>query len=83
MSSLPYPHARHDCIACRERDADVIVLADAYGPCERPATLCNRCVGMQVALQAAQQCGDTWDQPVTFTVALAPGRRATPAQVQP
>ena len=74
--TLPYPHARNDCEACRERDADVHVLGDEYNqPGKRPLLLCQSCLGKHIALQAIQRSGPELDQPFTISVTVAPGRR--------
>ena len=77
--TLPYPHARNDCEACRERDADVQVLGagdeDYRKPSERPVLLCQSCLGRYVAVQAIQRGGPELDQPLVISVAVAPGRR--------
>ena len=53
MTTLPYPHARNDCEMCREQDADVHVLGDAYNqPGKRPLLLCQNCLGKHAALRA-------------------------------
>ena len=53
---LPYPHARNDCGACHERDADVQVLgAEHDKPGERLLLLCQGCLERYVALQAIQR----------------------------
>jgi hypothetical protein len=75
---LPYPHARNDCTICRERDADVQVLAmgaENYGTPSWPSLMCGNCLGHHIALRAFHLTGDFCDQPFTVTVALAPGRR--------
>ena len=73
---LPCPHARNDCGACRERDADVQVLGDEYNtPGKRPLLLCQGCLGKHMALQAIQRGGPELDQPFVITVTVAPGRR--------
>ena len=39
--ALPYPHARNDCEICRERDADLYILGEAFNkPGKRPLLLC-------------------------------------------
>ena len=73
---LPYPHARNDCGACRERDADVQVLDERYDePDERPVLLCQGCLGRYMALRAIQEGGPALDQLVVISVTVAPGRR--------
>ena len=74
--SLPYPHARNDCGACRERDADVQVLGegrDRPGRC--PLLLCQGCPGAHITVMAIQHGGPELDRPFTITVTVAPGRR--------
>ena len=74
--NLRYPHARNDCGACRERDADVHVLGDEYNqPGKRHLLLCQGCLGRLIALQAIQRGGPELDQPFTISVTVAPGRR--------
>ena len=74
--SLPYPHARNDCGACRERDADVQVLGGEHDqPGKRPLLLCQGCLGAHIAVMAIQHGGPELDQPFTTTVTVAPGRR--------
>ena len=41
---LPYPHARNDCVMCRERDADFHVPARDL-PSGYTALYCRRCIG--------------------------------------
>ena len=39
--TLPYPHARNDYEICRERDADLYILGEAFNiPGKRPLLLC-------------------------------------------
>jgi hypothetical protein len=76
VTTLPYPHARNDCGACRERDADVHVLGGEYNEAgKRPLLLCQGCLGRHIALLAIQRGGPELDQPFTITVTVAPGRR--------
>ena len=73
---LPYPHARNDCGACRERDADVQVLGEGHDqPGRRPLPLCQSCLGAHIAVMAIQHGGPELDRPFTITVTVAPGRR--------
>jgi hypothetical protein len=41
---LPYPHARNDCVMCRERDADFHVPARDL-PNGYKALYCRQCIG--------------------------------------
>lgn len=78
--SLPYPHARNDCTACREQDADVELLGPDGGPQtpgKRPVELCQRCLGPHLAWRAIHDSGPNLDQPVTITLRPAAGRRST------
>jgi hypothetical protein len=78
--SLPYPHARNDCTACREHDADVELLAPDAGPHtpgKQPVELCQRCLGPHLAWRAIQHSGPGLDQPVTILLRPAAGRRST------
>ena len=76
MVSLPYPHARNDCGACRERDADVQVLGEEHDqPVRFPLLLCQGCLGAHIAVMAIQHGGPELDRPVMITVTVAPGRR--------
>ncbi|MGI8447567.1 MAG: hypothetical protein ACR2MP_10400, partial [Streptosporangiaceae bacterium] len=84
--TLPYPHARNDCGACRERDADVQLLGAEYEPAAphiRPVLLCQSCPGSHLALRAVHLSGDGLDGPVTFTMTVAPGRRPAPPGPRP
>ncbi|WP_239341992.1 hypothetical protein [Frankia sp. CiP3] len=67
--TLPYPHAHHDCAACGERDAD-LVLDDS-------TTLCERCAAWRLAhaLAAIPVGADGW----VVTLRIAPGRLLGPA----
>ena len=77
--SIPYPHTRNDCEMCREHDADVHVLGDAFNkPGKRQLLLCAECLGKHVALRVYQECGDYCDQPLAVIVTAAPGRRPAP-----
>jgi len=77
VTALPYPHARNDCVMCRERDADLHVLGEKYNqPGKRPFLVCQGCIGKHLALRAIQEGGPELDQPVVLTVTVAPGRRA-------
>jgi hypothetical protein len=71
---LPYPHARNDCVACRERDADVL-LPDESTPAKRPCQLCQGCLGTHLALKALYGAGPGLDGLVTVRLAVAPARR--------
>lgn len=64
---LPYPHARNDCGACRERDAEIELVQAEVG--KRPPVDCSGCFGAFLAYMAAQHAGPTFDTPVTITVA--------------
>ncbi len=76
MTARPYPHARNDCVMCRERDADLHVLGEKYNqPGKRPFLVCQGCIGKHLALRAIQEGGPALDQPVVVTVTVAPGRR--------
>ena len=76
MTALPYPHARNDCVTCRERDADLQVLGgNDSQPGKRPFLVCQGCIGQHLAVQAIQEGGPQLDQPVVITVTVAPGRR--------
>jgi hypothetical protein len=84
--TLPYPHARNDCGACRERDADVQLLGAEYeqpGRQPQPHVLCQSCLGSHLALRAIHLSGDGLDGPVTFTMTVAPGRRPGPPDPRP
>jgi hypothetical protein len=78
---LPYPHARNDCQACRERDADLRMLpdpdcTDRYQPArQHEIVLCAGCFGTQLAYQAVHNSGPHFDQPTTVTVALVDGQQ--------
>lgn len=73
---LPYPHARNDCGACREHDADVQVLGGEYEQAgERPLLLCQGYLGRYAVLQAIQQGGPKLDQPFTISLTVALGRK--------
>lgn len=75
--NLPYPHSRNDCEACREHDADVHVLGEAFNkPGKRPLFLCADCLGQHIALRAIQESGLALDQPIAVIVTVAPSRRA-------
>jgi hypothetical protein len=50
--SLPYPHARHDCDGCRERDAAMV--ATYPGQLGGPARWCTRCAGMALGILVSQ-----------------------------
>src|SRR5215470_10601205 len=40
-TALPYLHAHNDCEICRERDADLYILGEAFNkPGKRPLLLC-------------------------------------------
>jgi hypothetical protein len=70
---IPYPHRRNDCLACRERDADVQVLGEEYEDRrKRPLLLCQACLGAHVSVRAHQT--RLPGQPVTVSVKVAPGR---------
>ncbi|RSD26411.1 hypothetical protein [Amycolatopsis eburnea] len=72
---LPYPHARNDCRACRERDADVEVL-DEHGQPRTPRhELCRLCFGNLVTILATHESGPQLDQPVAVLFRPAEGRR--------
>lgn len=73
---LPYPHERNDCVACRERDADVELAEDPEPPVHvRPTLLCQRCLGKVLALRVLHGAGGDLSTPSTFTLTVAPGRR--------
>jgi hypothetical protein len=78
---LPCPHARNDCQACRERDADLRMLpdpdcTDPYQPArQHDLVLCARCFGTHLAYQAVHNSGPHFDQPTTVTVALVAGQQ--------
>lgn len=59
---LPYPHARNDCIICREADADFEIVEEALQPSDwtgrEPRRFCQRCVGRWVATMAMSRPGD-------------------------
>ena len=79
IPALPYPHQRNDCEMCRERDADVHVLGEAYNrPGKRPLLLCQHCLGPHMALRAISESGPVLDRPVAVTITVAPGRRHQP-----
>jgi hypothetical protein len=46
--ALPYPHARHDCHGCRERDA--AMAATWPGQLGGPARWCTRCAGTALGM---------------------------------
>lgn len=46
--ALPYPHARHDCDGCRERDA--AMTATYPGLVSRPLRWCTQCAGMALGM---------------------------------
>jgi hypothetical protein len=71
---LPYPHARNDCVACRERDADVL-LPDLSVPGKRAHQLCQGCLGQHLAWRAIQESGPGLDGLVTVRFTVAPERR--------
>lgn len=50
--SLPYPHARHDCDGCRERDAAMV--ATYTGIVSRPLRWCTRCAGTALGILVSQ-----------------------------
>jgi hypothetical protein len=77
--SLPYPHERNDCVACRERDADVELVEDPKPPAHvRPTLLCQRCLGKILALRVLHGAGRDLSAASTFTLTVAPGRRLRP-----
>jgi hypothetical protein len=81
---LPYPHARNDCTGCRERDADIQLLGAEYEhPGKRPVLLCQGCLGAHLALAAIHRSGAGLDEPVTFTMTVAPGRRPAAPEPRP
>lgn len=82
--TLPCPHARNDCGACRERDADVQLLGAEYElPGKQPVMMCQGCLGSHLALRAIHLSGDRLDGPVTFTMTVAPGRRPAAPDPRP
>ena len=75
-SVLPYPHARNDCVGCRERDAELHVLGEEYNPPgKREARYCRRCIGEFLLVQAIPQPGrrSPGDRLAVTVVALPPG----------
>ncbi|WP_372672663.1 hypothetical protein [Amycolatopsis kentuckyensis] len=72
---LPYPHARNDCVGCREFDADVELLDDAGEPRRPPHELCQGCLGKVVATLAGMDSGPDRDRPVTLHFRPARERR--------
>jgi hypothetical protein len=75
-AGLPYPHARHDCAICRERDADFHILgAQSSKPGKRPLLLCQRCLGPW-ALTQVYLGGE--DQHAVITLEPVPGRSLGP-----
>jgi hypothetical protein len=73
--TLPHPHARNDCGACRKRSADVRLPGAEYEhPGKQPVVLCKPCPGSHPALRAVHLSRDGLDGPATFTMTLAPGR---------
>jgi hypothetical protein len=59
---LPYPHARNDCIICREADPDFEIVQEALQPSDwtgrEPRRFCQRCVGRWIATMAMSRPGD-------------------------
>lgn len=57
-AALPSLPARNDCEMCREHEADVHVLGNAYNqPGKRSLLLCQGCIGKHIALRAVQEGG--------------------------
>src|SRR5687767_2540565 len=57
-SVLPCPHARNDCISCREMDADSEIVEEAleppsWTPGRPPRRFCQGCIGRWMVTQAA------------------------------
>ncbi|RSN38599.1 hypothetical protein DMC64_41780 [Amycolatopsis sp. WAC 04197] len=76
MTSIPYPHARHDCTGCRELDADVEMLDENGRSFKPPRELCRKCLGNVIPILAFDGSGPDMDQPVTVKMRPAAGRRA-------
>ncbi|GAA3711091.1 hypothetical protein GCM10022224_090660 [Nonomuraea antimicrobica] len=78
---LPYPHARNDCILCREMDVDFEIVEEAlepssWTPGRPPRRFCQGCIGRWMVTQAAYGRGSQTspDEPLKVTVTmLAPG----------
>ncbi|MGW0803628.1 hypothetical protein [Nonomuraea sp. NPDC002799] len=78
---LPYPHARNDCILCREMDADFEIVEEAleppsWTPGRPPRRFCQGCIGRWMVTQAVYGRGSqpSHDEPLKVTVTmLAPG----------
>ncbi|HEY3514580.1 MAG TPA: hypothetical protein VGL36_35700 [Kribbella sp.] len=75
VGKLPYPHERNDCVACRERDADVELVEDPASPAHvQPTLLCQGCLGKILALRVLHGAGADLSAASTFTLTVAPGR---------
>ncbi len=72
---LPYPHTRNDCVMCREWDGAVLVLWDQPTKANPNLLLCQRCLGCHLTHHVITQSGQDFAQPITVTLALAPGLR--------
>lgn len=70
---LPYPHRRNDCGMCRERDADVQVIAPA-DLADPPRLFCQRCLGRFLAMVVLHRAGPQLTEASTYSLAIAPGR---------
>lgn len=74
--NLPYPHTRNDCVACRERDADVELIEEPPPAAHiRPTLLCQRCLGKILTVRVHSNSGTDLSTSSTFTLVIAPGRR--------
>lgn len=60
MSALPYPHARNDCAACRERDADLTIRYEVRPGMEAGTAVCARCAGGVLVALAARAPVRVW-----------------------
>ena len=74
---LPYPHARNDCVMCREFDADFHVLGEQWN---RPETgyrtlLCQGCLGKWMVSPLYFR-RDRGPEPVTIAVQIPDERLA-------
>lgn len=74
IESLPYPHTRNDCVACRERDADFYLLGVEHNPPgKREARYCRACIGETLVVLALHGPGrGSPADPLTVTVEMLP-----------
>ncbi|MGW4792083.1 hypothetical protein ACWEPC_06675 [Nonomuraea sp. NPDC004297] len=78
---LLYPHARNNCILCREMDADFEIVEEAleppsWTPGRPPRRFCQGCIGRWMVTQAAYGRGNQTSpgEPLRVTVTmLGPG----------